>query len=107
MGDEDAEHYGDDDDDDDSAGNDGEKVGLAPFKISKNTIRRRRMMHRETLSEKAVNDFKDNMPEHLLIHYDGSRVKSLQNWRPEMEAIIVTGIPIYKEGKIIGKYFVL
>ena len=86
---------------------DGEKVGLAPFKISKNTIRRRRMMHRETLCEKAVNDFKDNMPEHLLIHYDGSKVKSLQNWRPEMEAIIVTGIPIYKEGKIIGKYFVL
>ena len=86
---------------------DGEKVGLDPFKISKNTIRRRRMVHRETLCEKAVSSFKNNMPEYLMIHYDGSKVKALQNWRPEMEAIIVTGIPIYREGKIIGKYFVL
>ena len=64
-------------------------------------------MHREALCEKAVSEFKVNMPEYLLVHYDGSRVKSWDNWRPEMEAIIVSGIPVYKEGKIIGKYFVL
>ena len=86
---------------------DGKKVGLDPFVISKDTIRKRRMVHRETLCEKAVSEFKDNMPEYLLVHYDGSRVKTLEHWRPEMEAIIVSGIPIYREGKIIGKYFVL
>ena len=86
---------------------DGKKVGLDPFVISKDTIRRRRMVHREALCEKAVSEFKDNMPEYLLVHYDGSRVKSWDNWRPEMEAIIVSGIPVYKEGKIIGKYLVL
>ena len=86
---------------------DGKKVGLDGFVISRDTIRRRRMVHREALCEKAVSEFKENMPEYLLVHYDGSRVKSWDNWRPEMEAIIVSGIPVYKEGKIIGKYFVL
>ena len=55
---------------------DGKKVGLDGFVISRDTIRRRRMVHREALCQKAVSEFQENMPEYLLVHYDGSRVNS-------------------------------
>ena len=85
-----------------TAKKDGKQVDLNEFVLSTDTIGRRRQENRETISETAKQDFLDNMPERMSLHWDGKMLEDLCGDLKEMEAIIVCG-ENYPEGKLLGK----
>lgn len=86
-----------------SAKKDGESLDLNEVTLSKSTIRRGRQKAREEISKQQVQEFQDNMPEFLAVHWDGKMMKDLSQELKEMEAILVSGDPGYNEGKLLGK----
>ena len=85
-----------------TAKKDGKQVDLNEFVLSTDTIGRRRQENRETITETAKQDFLDNMPERMSLHWDGKMLEDLCGDLKEMEAIIVCG-ENYPEGKLLGK----
>ena len=86
-----------------SAKKDGESLDLNEVTLSKSTIRRGRQKAREEICRQQYQEFQDNMPEFLAVHWDGKMMKDLSQELREMEAILVSGNPGYNEGKLLGK----
>ena len=82
---------------------DGESLDLNEVFLSESTIRRGREKAREEINRQQYQEFQDNMPEFLALHWDGKMMKDLSDTFEEMEAILVSGVPGYKEGKLLGK----
>ena len=78
-------------------------MDLNEFVLSRKTIGRRREDNRDTISETAKQEFLDNMPARLSLHWDGKMMADLSGDLKEMEAILVCGGPEYTEGKLLGK----
>ena len=69
----------------------------APF-----TDGRRRKENRDTISKQAEQEFLDNMPARMSLHWDGKMLQELSGELKEMEEIIFCG-DNYPEGKLLGK----
>ena len=74
-----------------TAKKDGQQVDLNEFTLSRDTIGRRRQENRDTISKQAKQQFLDNMPARLSLHWDGKMLQDLSGELKEMEAIIVCG----------------
>ena len=85
-----------------TAKKDGQQVDLNEFVLSRDTIGRRRQENRDTISKQAKQEFLDNMPTRMSLHWDGKMLQDLGGELKEMEAIIVCG-ENYPEGKLLGK----
>ena len=85
-----------------TAKKDGQQVDLNEFVLSRDTIRRRRQENRDTISKQAKQEFLDNMPARMSLHWNGKMLQDLSGELKEMEAIIVCG-GNYPEGKLLGK----
>ena len=85
-----------------TAKKDGQQVDLNEFVLSRDTIGRRRQENRDTISKQAKQEFLDNMPARMSLHWDGKMLQDLSGELMEMEAIIVCG-ENYPEGKLLGK----
>ena len=68
-------------------------------------INRSRNVHREEISNAAKDQFKMNKPPLAALHWDGKLMKDFVNQEHETLAILISGSPDYKEGKIIGNYW--
>ena len=66
------------------------------------TITRSRNKNRGVLYQLAQDEFKENMPKHCNIHWDGKQLTSCLGEVQECEAIIVSGSPAYIEGKLLS-----
>ena len=67
-----------------------------------NTLRRNRDSGRETLAKQAIEQFKVNQPEHLVLHWDSKLIDDAHGTKKERLAILVSGSPSYIEGKLLG-----
>ena len=74
-----------------TAKKDGQQVDLNEFVLSRDTIGRRRQENRDTISKQAKQEFLDNMPTRMSLHWDGKMLQDLGGKLKEMEAIIVCG----------------
>ena len=86
-----------------SAQKDGENLDLDEVFLSESTIRRGREKAREEISKKQYEEFQEKKPDYLGVHWDGKLMRDLSDQFKEMEAILVSGDPEYKEGKLLGK----
>ena len=86
-----------------SAQKDGESLDLNEVSLSRSTIRRGRQEKRGEIARQQYEDFQENMPDLLTLHWDGKLMKDLSDSFKEMEAILVSGSPGYEEGKLLGK----
>ena len=84
---------------------DGKNLDLNEITISRNSINRTRNIHREEISNAAKDQFKKNKPPLAALHWDGKLMKDIMNEEHETLAILISGSPDYKEGKIIGNYW--
>ena len=67
---------------------DGKSLDLNEVTISESSIRRGREKAREEISKQQYQEFQENMPEFLAVHWDGKMMKDLSNVLNEMEAIL-------------------
>ena len=76
-------------------------LDLNEMTISRKTISRVRNVHRQEISQEAKDDF--NLKRHLTpaLHRDGKFLKDFLNIEHEILAILISGAPCYKEGKVI------
>ena len=81
---------------------DGKQVDLAQFKISRQTLERKRIHNRSVLMEQEIDDFGKKKPKYPVAHWDGKLIKDLTDTLQENEAILVSGSPFYLEGKILS-----
>ena len=81
---------------------DGNNLDLKEMTISTSSINRSRNVHREEISNAAKDQFKMNKPPLAALHWDGKLMKDIMNEEHETLAILISGSPDYKEGKIIG-----
>jgi hypothetical protein len=77
-------------------------VDLSEVSLSKSTIRRARIVNREEVCQLAREEFKKLQPFLSALHWDGAIMKDINNCLHDMLAILISGPPHYKEGKIIG-----
>ena len=75
---------------------------LLDFNLSTNTLRRNRDSGREILAKQAIEQFKVNQPEHLVLHWDSKLIDDAHGTKKERLAILVSGSPSYIEGKLLG-----
>ena len=81
---------------------DGEKVGLEEFNISRCTIERGRLKGRKSIALEAKLEFLQNLPPHLVLHWDGSMMEDILGNKNEVEAMVASGgSGKYKEGKLL------
>ena len=81
---------------------DGKPLDLNEVYISRAAINKSRNIHREEISNEAKEQFKQNKPLNAALHWDGKLMKDYINIEHETLAILVSGSPDYREGKIIG-----
>ena len=70
---------------------DGDKVGMDSFVLSRDSIDRRRQNERQVISLQAKSEFLENLPEHLVCHWDGKMIEDLLGILNEAEAIVASG----------------
>ena len=70
---------------------DGDKVGLDSFVLSRVSIDRRRQNDRQVISLQAKLEFLENLPEHLVCHWDEKMIEDLLGILNEAEAIVASG----------------
>ena len=75
---------------------------LLDFNLSTNTLRRNRDSGREFLAKQAIEQFKVNQPEHLVLHWDSKLIDDAHGTKKERLAILVSGSPSYIGGKLLG-----
>ena len=80
----------------------GEQVDLNEFSCSTSTIWRDRNNNRRILFQMAMDEFRDNKPPHLNLHWDGKQITNYLGEKDEYEAILVSGSPSYIEGKLLS-----
>ena len=81
---------------------DGAAVDLNDVTLSYSTIRRHRIKNREVICKEARDHFLANMPPRVVLHWDGKMLKDITGRVHEMEAILLSGYPVFEEGKLIG-----
>ena len=79
-----------------------QNVNLSEFTCSTRTIARSRNKNRGVLFQLAQDEFKENMPEHCNVHWDGKQLTSCLGVVQECEAIMVSGSPSFIEGKLLA-----
>ena len=84
---------------------DGRNLDLNEVSLSKTSIIRNRNSHREVISIEAKQQFLKNKPPNAALHWDGKLLKDFTNNEHETLAILISGSPDYKEGKIIGNSY--
>ena len=82
---------------------DGVGLDLSEVTLSESSIRRGREKAREEICKHQFQEFQDNMPEFLAVHWDGKMMRDMSDVLNEMEAILVSGAPGYNEGKLLGR----
>ena len=80
---------------------DGKPLSLDQVTISKSTIRRKRIIYRDQISDEAYEEFQVNMPEHCILHWDSKALADMDGVLHEIEAVTTSGWPQYTEGKMI------
>ena len=81
---------------------DGKKVGLDNFTLSRSSIDRGRLSGRQLISDQAKLEFLRNLPDHLTAHWDGKMIEDILGKLNEAEAIVTCGgNGKYKEGKVL------
>ena len=80
----------------------GEQADLNEFTCSTSTIRRTRNKNRSVLYQLAMEEFTDNKPKDLNLHWDGKQMRSFLGDLEDYEAILVSGAPGYIEGKLLS-----
>ena len=70
---------------------DGDKIGLDSFVLSRVSIDRRRQNDRQVISLQAKLEFLENLPEHLVCHWDEKMIEDLLGILNEAEAIVASG----------------
>lgn len=78
------------------------QADLNEFVCSPSTIVRSRNKNRSVLFQIALDEFKENKPEHCNLHYDGKQLTSCLGEVNDFEAILVSGSPSFKEGKLLA-----
>ena len=82
---------------------DGVGLDLSEVTLSESSIRRGREKAREEICKHQFQEFQDNMPEFIAVHWDGKMMRDMSDVLNEMEAILVSGAPGYNEGKLLGR----
>ena len=80
----------------------GQQADLNEFTCSTSTLRRTRNDNRGVLFQMSMDEFSDNKPKNLNLHWDGSQVSNMLGEKDEYEAILVSGAPAYIEGKLLA-----
>ena len=81
---------------------DGRKVGIDNFTLSRSSIDRGRLSGRQLISDQAKLEFLRNLPDHLTAHWDGKMIEDILGILNEAEAIVTCGGEgKYKEGKVL------
>ena len=80
----------------------GKQVDLNEFTCSTSTLRRSRNNNRSILFELAKEEFSENKPTNLNLHWDGKQISNFMGEKDEYEAILVSGAPKYMEGKLLS-----
>ena len=81
---------------------DGKPVELSEFALSFNTIKRKRESNREVAKEQIIQEFNDNKPKNVALHWDGKLITNYSDEKCEFEAIVASGAPNYQEGKLLS-----
>lgn len=82
---------------------DGKDLNLNDFVLSQASAHRKINKTRNINAEAAMDSFKNNLPEHITVHWDGKQIKDYNGKLYEAEVVVVTGRPNYAEGKLLGK----
>ena len=77
----------------------GDQVDLNEFTCSTSTIRRNRKKNRSALYPLVLDEFKENKPPPLNLHWDGKQIANYLTEKEEYEATLVSGAPAYIEGR--------
>ena len=80
----------------------GLQADLNEFSCSTSTMRRDRNNNRSFLFQLSMDEFKENKPQYLNLHWDGKQVSNMLGEKDEYEAILVSGAPEYIEGKLLS-----
>ena len=80
---------------------DGKRIKLTDFVMSRSSIRKARIEQRNGIAETEKVKFQSNMPRRLAFGWDGKMLKDMMNIKHEMEAMVLSGAPGYIEGKLI------
>ena len=80
---------------------DGQRVKLDEFVLSRSSIRVARIEQRNVIAETEKTKFRMNMPLRLAFGWDGKMLKDVMNLKHEMQAMVLSGAPGYIEGKLI------
>jgi len=75
---------------------------LDEFDISTSTTRRSRMCCRQKLAEEVMDSFRQNPPLFAAVHWDGKLLRDLLGESHERLAVLLSGEPEYREGKLLG-----
>ena len=52
--------------------------------------------------EQTLEEFKEKKPKMAALHWDGKLIKNMTGTLQELESILVSGAPNYKEGKLLN-----
>ena len=80
---------------------DGKPLRLTDLVLSRTSINRKRDEQRNIIADAEKVTFKKNMPLYLSMGWDSKLIQDMMNEKHEMQAMVVSGAPGYKEGKII------
>ena len=56
---------------------DGKPLSLDQVTISRSSIRRKRIIYRDQISDEAYEEFQVNMPEHCILHWDSKALADM------------------------------
>ena len=72
------------------------------FVLSRSTTRRTRIAQRRDISIRVLDEFRANPPSYAAIHWDGRLTKDRVGEEYEALAVVVSGEPEFREGKLLG-----
>ncbi|KAF0292832.1 hypothetical protein FJT64_009259 [Amphibalanus amphitrite] len=75
---------------------------LSQFSVSKTTVNRARSANRELTAERVREEFQLHKPKHAALHWDSKLVRTVTRTKEDRLAVLVSGAPHYKEGKLLG-----
>ena len=80
-------------------------VNLNDFTLSRTTARRKMAEFCQSNAEAASGKFGSNVPERLILHWDGKKITNMDGDLYEALVVLVSGEPDYTEGKLLGNYY--
>ena len=80
----------------------GKEADLSNFILSRPTLERKRADNRGLVMQQTMLEFKEKKPKRAALHWDSKLMNDVTGTLQEMESILVSGAPHYKEGKLLS-----